>query len=528
MPVRVEAFRAFDRASAVSQEHPDLTHSFARLGPPLESELPGASALQLTGTQLRHERSARESRPAIESRRVGTAEDLFRVPEPAAPAVQRKRGDLADFQQKASKITAKDQLPDKSVTVKVGASHTGDMYHVQAARGLYPALKVLLWDIVETDGDDSLKTGLDMAAYFGGTDVVYYVVDRPNWVKRNDSIAEVMEGLTSGEFTGRALTNEGGATTIILKGIQGSSDQGTSLGSIKEAVAPIGEKGDAFKRDLDKAEFRKGTSYVLVNFRSSGHTREGGTHPELDTGEEGWEQLDYAVSRMGHRSVPMGEYNPWDATPNLVEYYTWDSCKGDRGAQAGLLRYLNENYTVTGAIGMRSGVMDMLAFAGIPIISIDISPYTREGPKKTPGGKSGGWERGLKLEEALGSTYGRAFIHDERTDESTRDLEHWAGEFSEPDIEAITSALGNYFENAWHWIKSTPGKERHSSHPLNEATLDTMLKRLEARLRQRNTTLTKDQTKVLEDVQRHLEKEYVGLEEGVVTDFKRRINTLLS
>ncbi|HSG39837.1 MAG TPA: hypothetical protein VLE27_09390 [Thermoanaerobaculia bacterium] len=43
--------------------------------------------------------------------------------------------------------------------------------------------------------------------------------------------------------------------------------------------------------------------------------------------------------------------------------------------QAALLKYLNDHYSVIGVVGMRSGVMDQLAFSGIKILPIDISPH---------------------------------------------------------------------------------------------------------------------------------------------------------
>ncbi|MBC3844330.1 hypothetical protein GXW82_41750 [Streptacidiphilus sp. 4-A2] len=82
--------------------------------------------------------------------------------------------------------------------------------------------------------------------------------------------------------------------------------------------------------------------------------------------------------------VPIGDVFPGGVTeeawggPHLVRYYTWAQTR-DRRSQLALLHHLNKNFNVLGAIGMRSGVTDQFAFAGIRTISIDITPFQNRG-----------------------------------------------------------------------------------------------------------------------------------------------------
>ncbi|MER8057714.1 MULTISPECIES: hypothetical protein [unclassified Streptomyces] len=83
--------------------------------------------------------------------------------------------------------------------------------------------------------------------------------------------------------------------------------------------------------------------------------------------------------------------------------------KGRRREPA-LLSYLKENCTIVGAIGMRGGVTDQFALAGIKALSIDISPNQPrpedgaavDNEKDVEKYPSKGWERGGKLEAIPG------------------------------------------------------------------------------------------------------------------------------
>lgn len=227
----------------------------------------------------------------------------------------------------------------------------------------------------------------------------------------------------------------------------------------------------------------------------------------------------------------MGEHNPWGtnpAKPNLLNYWAWPSVKGKgRAAEAGLLRYLKDNFTIKGAVGMRSGIMDMLALIGIPILSIDINPIaeqkgmptglrdSKKNPrdsKKNP--KASGWDRGMKLEAALGTKYGRVFIQDDRVDEANPDLPNWKGTFTPGDVGRINEAVANFFG---------AHPTRDTSHPLHPAAIDRVL-----------TTLgtldewTEGQREVFERLAEVISRRYSGLAATDIARFQYRIADLRS
>ncbi|WP_223182765.1 MULTISPECIES: DUF4157 domain-containing protein [unclassified Streptomyces] len=234
------------------------------------------------------------------------------------------------------------------------------------------------------------------------------------------------------------------------------------------------------------SRFRAGVPYVIVNYRDSGHTGEGNA-PALDTGREGLDQLQTMISEHpdlgGAQPVLIGGY-PEPSTvngPHLLKYWEWPGMTGRRSELA-LLHYLNENFRIVGAIGMRSGVTDQFAFAGIKTLSIDISPnQARPGEgevvddgtdvEKYP---SKGWERGGKLEAILGPQYGRAFLREARTDDQKVTDSTWAGSFGEEDRKMLRDAIAYFFAEARSDGKALATAEdfRHSSHPLHQDSLD--------------------------------------------------------
>lgn len=153
-----------------------------------------------------------------------------------------------------------------------------------------------------------------------------------------------------------------------------------------------------------------------------------------------------------------------------------------RRSELALLSYLNENFTIVGAIGMRSGVTDQFAFAGIKTLSIDISPNQPrpengtavDNEKDVEKYPSKGWERGGKLEAILGPQYGRAFLSEARADDQQVTDGTWAGAFGERDQEMLRDAIGHFFatERADGGTQATPDDFRHSSHPLHQDSRD--------------------------------------------------------
>ncbi|MEV4940499.1 DUF4157 domain-containing protein [Streptomyces zaomyceticus] len=234
------------------------------------------------------------------------------------------------------------------------------------------------------------------------------------------------------------------------------------------------------------SRFRTGVRYVIVNYRDSGHTGEGNA-PALDTGRSGLAQLQEMISNHpdlgGAQPVLIGGY-PDPATvagPHLLKYWEWPGMTGRRSELA-LLHYLKENFTILGAVGMRSGVTDQFAFAGIKTLSIDISPNqarprngeTEDNETDVEKYASKGWERGGKLEAVLGQQYGRAFLREIREGDQTVPNEEWEGPFGEQDRAMLRDAIAYFFAEARGdgGARATAENFRHYTHPLHQTSLD--------------------------------------------------------
>ncbi|MEU3598523.1 hypothetical protein ABZ714_07285 [Streptomyces sp. NPDC006798] len=229
------------------------------------------------------------------------------------------------------------------------------------------------------------------------------------------------------------------------------------------------EEGERFHRDLQNfGNFQDGQKYVIVPFRATGHSdRKGANAPALDTGTVGYAQIARAVATELKDTlvVPMGEMGSVAGAANLTNYWTWPSVKdGGRRAELSLLKYLADEFTVVGAVGMRSGIMDELAFAGIKIVAIDISPHRMDDglPNRTV---PKGWSRGLKLEDVYGRFYGHAFTEHPRENDTKKGIANWEGKFHDSDIRMISHSIKFYLgdESA---DSATLTQYMHSSHPL--------------------------------------------------------------
>ncbi|MFI9004634.1 DUF4157 domain-containing protein [Streptomyces sp. NPDC053541] len=245
---------------------------------------------------------------------------------------------------------------------------------------------------------------------------------------------------------------------------------------------------DAARSDSDHplSRFRTGVRYVIVNYRDSGHTGEGNA-PALDTGHDGLSQLQEMIRTHpdlgGAQPLLIGDFPgpvPTDG-PHLHKYWQWPGMTGRRSELA-LLHYLNEKFTIIGAVGMRSGVTDQFAFAGIKTLSIDISPNQprpRNGQtvdNETDATKypSKGWERGGKLEAIFGPRYGRAFLKQERAGDQEVTKGHpWAGPFGEQDQAMLRDAIAHFFaeERSDGGTLATADDFRHFSHPLHPSSI---------------------------------------------------------
>lgn len=437
-----------------------------------EADLMGANALQM----MRSDKAATNSNWTPKTI-TPPALRLF------SPAVQRssladkaviQRKTVLELNQEAQPQVGQqanlDGIRSQYATMTIGATHIGDMYHLKAAKAIFPDLNTMICDVNAVDNHATVNSAFIIGNYMNDLPKTYYTNSRKP--TEPAPTTEELQGVAPPNIAWRKWVEEGKVTSLIMYGSMNSANADPNVRDlIKEGTAPIGGVADetAFNQALISHNFRKDTSYVLVNFRGSGHL--GGAHPALDTGPQGYNQIINAVQTRfpAAQVVPMGEILPAGIfLANLVNYWTWPCCTGDRKKQAGLLRYLNENFTILGAVGMRSGIMDMLAFAGIPVISIDISP-------EKPGGTSLGWERGSKLERVLGPRYGRSFIKQSRQAEQGITPEGWAGQFQEADMATIGASIGTYFGPGSEQL--APGY-KDPSHPLFTGKLDALIQRL--------------------------------------------------
>ncbi|MFE9404832.1 DUF4157 domain-containing protein [Streptomyces sp. NPDC006530] len=258
----------------------------------------------------------------------------------------------------------------------------------------------------------------------------------------------------------------------------------------REYAAPDEVTKQAFdaahsKFDHPLSRFKTGVRYVIVNYRDSGHTGEGNA-PALDTGREGLTQLQDMISTHpdlgGAQPVLIGDIPgpiPADG-PHLHKYWEWPGMTGRRSELA-LLHYLNEKFTIIGAVGMRSGVTDQFTFAGIKTLSIDISPNqarnrnTDGQDNETDATKypSKGWERGGKLEAVFGPQYGRAFLGQERANDQEVTDGAWAGPFGQQDQAMLRDAIAHFFaeKRGDGDTLATADNFRHYSHPLDPRSI---------------------------------------------------------
>lgn len=406
----------------------------------------------------------------------------------------------------------------------------GDMYHVKAVMGMFPQLKLIIYDLTKPGKIDSMtqrnhaeeyatewKQACVMADYYDDSNRVYYTYDTGVSGKGGDGNAYAFykEYQHQGNKVkeGKNLyIGVGGCTTLLgltMKDARDKEDRGEEdafserYEQMKEAVAPVPtDSNRASKQDiidcLRAKGFENDTKYMIVNFRDSGHKNiqnklrdkkggerdrliEGydpkqptaeGNHPELDSGSLGIRQLGAVAEEKGFKAVYMGE-EPTDAqVPNLLEYWSWNwkgkkICRGGRGAEAYLLRVLGEEFNVS-YMGLRSGVTDQIAMAGIPIISIDLDLFHRKSAPeiiKNPGYKvrddvGDSWGRGSKLEAGLGRRYGRVFLQHGRSQKEFTDDGRWEGGYHKEDLANIGDAIDFYFGD-----EDKGG--RHKTHPLH-------------------------------------------------------------
>ncbi|MFD0278103.1 hypothetical protein ACFVHB_29930 [Kitasatospora sp. NPDC127111] len=391
---------------------------------------------------------------------------------------------------------------DKTYVIR--AENSGDMYHMRAAMVANPDSELLIWNVSEsTKKQAEMIVNLHDDLIRSGRTVRYTTDPVPppgrNETKASEDIAghfrrnpgAAHQNLLGGVLRQApdprvareqlkdpiaALTRGVGILSSRLREYDGGGLLTVKTALVKEFARAYGhytpEEAAAFRKDLvELGGFQPEKAYVIVVHRDSGHsTRAGANAPALDTGVTGMrtliEQAGELTVAHGRKAevVTMGTEAAGHRGANLLSYWNWPSV-GNRRKELSLLKYLSDTYNVLGAVGMRSGVMDQIAFAGIRIVSIDISPHRTEvGSERTlPNIKpSKGWTRGLKFEDDLGHHYGRVFITDPRTDDTDRRARDFQGEFTTRDREAIRRGIDLYLGEG-----ATSSGARDASHPLN-------------------------------------------------------------
>lgn len=342
----------------------------------------------------------------------------------------------------------------------IGATHTGDMYDVAYAHAIIGHSVVIIWGV----DDRSVVKAAEIARFLDDGDNVFWTAQPPPENLFGATTPSVLRDLAAGQGRQREVwIREGGATTIVTAFAEtAKADMPQVAGP--EVFADSTSLDAAISTDLAGHGFRADQRYVIVNYRQSGHSGAGNA-PALDTGETGFLQLLAAVRDLGLTPVPMGEIDPADLAPadfkpgaNLVSYWSWGSVAGyGRRAEARLLRVLARDYPVVAAVGMRSGVTDLLCYLGTATLTIDIHP-SRGRPAK-------GWQRSLKRETAFGGSYRIVSLLTER-DRETVIGAHWKGAFGTGDLAAITKSLG-YLVN-----RSRPSQ--WPQHPAQTAGIGTV------------------------------------------------------
>jgi hypothetical protein len=497
-----------------------------------EADVMGAKSFQLASPLSNMDKQKKEANNQVADMHAA----LLQSPSLQAKVIQRVTH--ADLSANATQVATLDNIPSPHPVLTIDATHTGDMYHTKAAAAVVDgAANILIIRVGAAENTNRTESANMMAAYFAGIagTTVYYMNGNPPNRRMNNL---EMKAFVSGNppAVARKVINEGGASTLIMEamrradtqdsGIGGTAYRDARLEDMADGVAPIGNTVHYNNALTNQGHFNHHDRYVIVNFRQSGHGA--GTHPELDTGRRGFKQIMIGVkAKFGNAIVvPMGEYDPLNAVANnranLINYWGWAHI-GGRADQAGLIRYFKENFNVIGAVGMRSGVMDSLALSGIPIVSIDINPIANNATdvrdkhhayEPAAEKKAKGWDRGMKLEQALGPAYGRAFIKENRVGESVGG-NPWAGELSRVDDDIIRGAVSNSLG---------PAPTRDVSHPLSRVELENTIASLEAV--PAAVGLNAGQNRVKNRLIDILGRDYSGVDPAVSAGFIDRLNAL--
>lgn len=345
-------------------------------------------------------------------------------------------------------------LLSQNPIVIILANQSGDMYHVRALMALFPnVFSVILFDQLQMDREkkDQMKKyfiagGFENKVYEGDIKLIdirkteYFYEKKARKILRDNN----------GSLPGKIYFGVTSATRFISAKLRFSPDKSF----IKKQLSN-GMVGDSGNQELyQNVIISKGVfpmpyerkKIILVNYRGTGQLKNG-IHPALDTGKEGMRQILNVIQNVCKDVivVPVGEHpKNYTHLPNLLNYWEWMPEKGNRSMEAGLLKYLNEEYLIVGVLGMRSGIMDLFSFLGYKVISID--RVDEKGINRVVQTKKGIGEEWYRIIEIKNERKGEMRTHkNQKYNRKGMGNDNWDGEFHQQDLDRIVMLAKQFF-----------------------------------------------------------------------------------
>lgn len=281
-------------------------------------------------------------------------------------------------------------------------------------------------------------------------------------------------------------------TEILFRAAQGGDISGVlQQQTTGDAHVTYQAQYDTVLNSLHFPAEEPGTPYALINFRVSGHGVTGTrtpSHPELDTGTTGFAQIWNAAKNRGYWPVPVGSVRPdalaecrvpggstFDAAkhPNLIDYFkrvgpvataAVAANLSKRQIEYGIFGRMADKFPGTRAIGMRSGGLDAIAYAGIPAISVDLATEYDPGVGglDEAHGHASSWKRAAKKELILPGRFHQVFMTALRPLGNLANAD-WKGTLSDQDVTRIGTALITFFGG---WGEAGTKAEALTGQPL--------------------------------------------------------------
>ncbi|GAB3255371.1 eCIS core domain-containing protein [Chitinimonas naiadis] len=329
----------------------------------------------------------------------------------------------------------------------------GDMHDVRAAMAVDPTMRLVFC----MTGGDRIPDAGEILSFYSGLEARIDLVAAEPWdVKPAPGVAIGMSD----------------ATITLLDAAE--RDPQAARKAIKTAItgAPNEVEEAAYRKELQDRGFKSGTPYCIINYRDSGHKPEPGrapSHPELDTGVAGMQQLCKIALSRGFTPVVMGSPPGGDwGEPNLLNYFTWPCCKpidspsavstrNKRQAEYGLLRYMAEHLNVR-AVSMRSGVTDAMVFSGMETISLDVA-YIEDAS----------WQRASLRDQIMPGVFHQGFFEPRDDPEEGQHVDAWVGGFDGDNLRIIDKLFDQFFGTAKEQIRHST--ELDPRHPFRDPRL---------------------------------------------------------